>query len=233
MLNNLELKDWMAFNAKLQNKKSALRHDLAERGILKRGGTNTYDKYKYFTEAQYKELFTELFSKHHLELKFDELDYLTFEGTEKMNNGRLAKVRYALIDTETGFYETTDITGEGLDKGDKAGYKAYTGTLKYYLANTFMVATGDNAEAESPNEKINTRDKVGSASKKAKSASKKEDTTSRDAFIARARKLGVNVVDVAKQAGFIEGALTEEIIAKANIILDEVEESHAEDSNRG
>ena len=37
-----------------------------------------------------------------------------------------------------------------LDKGDKAGYKANTGAIKYYLANTFMVATGDDPETETP-----------------------------------------------------------------------------------
>ena len=151
----LETKEWLALNAKLQAKKNNLRKALKEKGILKKGGTNTFDRYSYFTEAQYKELFTELFSACGLELKFSELDYLTFEGTEKQANGRMPKLEFTLFDVETGFYETTAITGEGIDKGDKAGYKAYTGALKYYLANTFMVATGDDPETESPDSKMN------------------------------------------------------------------------------
>ena len=47
--------------------------------------------------------------------------------------------------------------GEAIDKGDKAGYKAFTGALKYYLANTFMVATGDDPEKDSPQETMNTK----------------------------------------------------------------------------
>ena len=39
--------------AQLYQKKNALRADLAQRGILKREGNNTFDKYKYFSEAQY------------------------------------------------------------------------------------------------------------------------------------------------------------------------------------
>lgn len=153
-LTKIEPKEWLALNAKLQQKKSALRADLKKRGILKKGATNDYDHYSYFSEAQYKELFTELFSNHQLELKFSELEYQPFNGTGKQPFGRLTKLVFTLFDCETGFYEITTITGEGLDKGDKAGYKAYTGALKYYLANSFMVATGDDPEKESPsNEK--------------------------------------------------------------------------------
>lgn len=156
-LNRLEPGDWLEANATLQAKKNALRAELKDRGPQKKGGENKYDRYTYFSEAQYKELFTELLSKHKLELKFTELEYNTFDGPEKQANGRMPKIEFSLIDVETGFYETSVITGEGIDKGDKAGYKAYTGALKYYLADTFMVATGDDPESESPDEKMNTK----------------------------------------------------------------------------
>ena len=156
MITKLEPKEWLALNAKLQQKKNALRNELRERGVLKRGANNDFDHYAYFSEAQYKMLFTELFSKFGLELKFTELEYNTFDGPEKQANGRMPKIEFTLFDTETGFYEVTAITGEGIDKGDKAGYKAYTGALKYFLADTFMVATGDDPEKESPDHKMNT-----------------------------------------------------------------------------
>ena len=156
-LDSLEPKTWLELNAKLQAKKNALRKDLKGKGILKKGGQNDFDHYSYFSEAQYKELFTELFSKNNLELKFSELDYGTFEGTGKQCNGRLTKLEFTLYDVETGFFETTVITGEGMDKGDKAGYKAHTGAVKYYLADTFLVATGDDPEKDSPQETMNTK----------------------------------------------------------------------------
>ena len=156
-LDNLEPKTWLELNAKLQAKKNALRKDLKSKGILKKGGQNDYDHYSYFSEAQYKELFTELFSKNNLELKFSELEYNTFEGSGKNCNGRMTRLEFTLIDVETGFFEKTVITGEGMDKGDKAGYKAYTGAVKYYLADTFLVATGDDAEKESLEENMNTK----------------------------------------------------------------------------
>lgn len=150
MIRQLEIKEWLSFNAKLQQKKNALRKLLSEKGILKREGNNTFDKYKYFSEAQYKELFTKLFSSVGLELSSNEIEYEHIEGTDKMPFGVNVKWEFILTDIETGFYEVSHITGEGLDKGDKAGYKANTGAIKYYLANTFMVATGDDPEVESP-----------------------------------------------------------------------------------
>ena len=157
IVKKLEPKEWLDLNAKLQQKKNALRKALKEKGVLKKGGVNDYDKYSYFSEAQYKELFTALFSDAGLELSFNEVEYNTFTGSEKQANGRMPKLEFILTDIATGFYEVTTITGEGIDKGDKAGYKAYTGALKYYLANTFMVATGDDPEKESPSHTMNDK----------------------------------------------------------------------------
>ena len=157
ILESLEAKEWLGLNAKLQQKKNTLRKALKEKGVLKKSGVNDFDKYSYFSEAQYKELFTELFSNAGLELSFTEVEYTTFTGSEKQANGRMPRLNFILTDVDTGFYEVTTITGEGIDKGDKAGYKAYTGALKYYLANTFMVATGDDPEKESPSHTMNDK----------------------------------------------------------------------------
>ena len=137
-------------NAKLQTKKNVLRKALFKKGVVARDRTNEFDRYKYFSEAGYKKLFTELFSNAGLELTttIDEVERFTVDG--KQNNGRQVKVIFTLSDVETGFAETSTFYGEGFDKGDKGLYKAYTGALKYYLANTFMVATGDDPEVESP-----------------------------------------------------------------------------------
>ena len=158
LLELMEVKDWLSYNAKLQMKKNLLRQALKSMGILKKGGYNEFDKYKYFSEAQYKELFTRLLSDNRLELKFDEIEYNTFEGSQKQANGRMALIEFTLIDCETGFYESTKITAEAIDKGDKAGYKAYTGAIKYFLADTFLVATGDDPETESPEQTMNHKE---------------------------------------------------------------------------
>ena len=151
MIEKLDIKQWLELNSKLQQKKNALRKALKEKGVLKKDKTNDYDHYSYFSEAGYKELFTELFSKCGLELTSNEIAYESFETTsEKQQSGRKVTFEFKLSDIDTGFYEVSKISGEGFDKGDKAGYKADTGAIKYYLANTFLVATGDDAEQDSP-----------------------------------------------------------------------------------
>jgi hypothetical protein len=94
--------------------------------------------------------------------------------SDKQPNGRLPKIAFRLFDIETGFYEETTITGEAIDKGDKAGYKAYTGALKYYLADTFMVATGDDPETESPEAKGNKKNGNGAGTQNGKKASQNQ-----------------------------------------------------------
>lgn len=143
-------KEILDLQSKLQQKKNKLRKLLAKKGVLQKDKSNTFDNYKYFSEASYKKLFTELFSEVGLELTttIESVERYSLEG--KQPNGRIVQMKVSLIDIESGFGETTIVYGEGIDKGDKALYKAYTGAIKYYLADTFLVATGDDPETESP-----------------------------------------------------------------------------------
>jgi hypothetical protein len=52
------------------------------------------------------------------------------------------------MDAETGESITTAMEGEGQDPGDKAIYKAVSGTQKYVLLKFFMLASGDDPEAD-------------------------------------------------------------------------------------
>lgn len=139
-------KEELELKAKLAQKKNAVRKKLNEKGVLKRLGSNTFDHYTYFSEAQYKELFTELFAHNGIEVIPDTVKVEAFEGTAKQPIGRRVTVKYTLTDIDTGYEEVSHFVGEGIDKGDKAIYKAYTGSLKYFLSIAFMVATGDDPE---------------------------------------------------------------------------------------
>ncbi len=136
------------FKSKLQKKINQIRKALNEKGILTKGAHNDYDNYEYFSEAQYKELFTELFSKYGIEISVNEIAYTSFQGTDKQPFGRCVTLACSLIDIDTGYSETTNHTGEGLDRSDKAGYKATTGALKKFLSSTFLVATQDDPEKD-------------------------------------------------------------------------------------
>lgn len=147
----LGIEKWLELNAKLAQKKNKARKELVKMGTLEKKGENKYDNYKYFTEAQYKDVANKILTEAGLEFKSKEEDYYTYTlQNSKTPVGRIVTMKFTLTDMETGFYEESIIRGEGLDRGDKAGYKAYTGAIKYYLANTFMVPTGDDPEKETP-----------------------------------------------------------------------------------
>ena len=176
--------------SKLQQKKNKLRIELAKMGVLERKGDNKFDRYKYFSEAQYKKLFTELLSKYGLELSANVTNVESYDGTDKQPFGRTVSVEIKLIDIESGEYEVSNFIGDGLDKGDKAIYKAYTGAIKYYLATTFMVATGDDAEKESPE---------GNKIQRKPFVSPKSTPTYRDSFILFAKEHQLDFAELSKK----------------------------------
>lgn len=173
-LEKLEIEKAMALNAKLQSKKNALRKALSEKGVMEKDKENAHSHYKYFSESGYKKLFTELFSAHGLELSVTEKSVDNIEGTSNMPFGRRVTLVFTLTDTDTGYFEVSEFSGEGMDMGDKGIYKAYTGALKYYLASTFNVATGDDPETESPSGKKEQNPK-GRSKEKQESSQNKED----------------------------------------------------------
>ncbi len=142
-------KQALELNARLQQKKQAVRKALASAGPVQKDKKNDYSSYNYLSEAKYKEIFTKLLSEHGLELTgscISEKEIQTNHG--KSICGRIVTWLFTLTDTDTGYYEESQVTAEGWDTGDKAIYKAHTGALKYYLANTFMVASDDDAEKD-------------------------------------------------------------------------------------
>jgi hypothetical protein len=56
---------------------------------------------------------------------------------------------YGFIDGDSDEEIWQPAYGEGRDRSDKAAYKAFTGALKYYLVQAFLLATGDDPENDS------------------------------------------------------------------------------------
>ena len=141
--------------SKLQTKKNKLRKLLKEKGIIVKGAHNDFDDYEYFSEAQYKELFTELLSECDLELDSTEINVQNIDGTDKQKFGVFVTIEFILTDVETGYSIRSTHSGIGFDKGDKALYKAKTGAIKYFFATTFLVATKDDPERDDNDKKFN------------------------------------------------------------------------------
>ena len=65
--------------------------------------------------------------------------------------------QYVILDGDSDEKIVVDAYGEGRDRGDKAAYKAFTGALKYFLIQTFMLATGDDPEDSAKDDEARTR----------------------------------------------------------------------------
>lgn len=78
-------------------------------------------------------------------LKLTRSDVVTVKGGKES----MVEVEcdYGFIDADSGEELWQPAYGEGRDSGDKAPYKAFTGALKYFLIQAFLLATGDDPEA--------------------------------------------------------------------------------------
>lgn len=75
------------------------------------------------------------------------------------NNGKKVRITHVEVawiftDTETGHSTTSVVPGEAMDAGDKAIYKAMTGSLKYAMKMNFLIPTGDDPEENSASDEI-------------------------------------------------------------------------------
>jgi hypothetical protein len=81
-----------------------------------------------------------------LDFKSSILEYQFIPQISDKMNMVIAKFQFEIIDRETDEREVYQAFGSGADTGDKGLYKAYTGAIKYFLANNFLVAEGTDPE---------------------------------------------------------------------------------------
>jgi len=114
----------------------------SELGRIPKNGWNAFHKYKYVQESDIKEALQSALPKNNLAL--------IANITDTRHEGHMTYIilEVTIADTETGEEITTNWHGVGMDKGDKGIYKAYTGALKYWAMTTFLIATGDDPEAD-------------------------------------------------------------------------------------
>ena len=111
-------------------------------------GKNMHQSYKFISEKQYKHNFKAARRKAGLlwECECISAEYIP-AISDKMH---LVKGTFLgrLTDPETGDCREYQFEGTGADNGDKALYKAYTGGLKFFLADQYLVAEGNDPELD-------------------------------------------------------------------------------------
>jgi hypothetical protein len=118
---------------------------------IEKKGTNTFHNYKYAEAQDIIYQVREAMIKHGLILQTSTLDYEKRQLEDKRDGKKeliILKVEFTLVDVDTGESLKSVTIGEGVDKTDKGAYKAYTGALKYYLRDRFMLSFGDDPEDE-------------------------------------------------------------------------------------
>lgn len=118
-----------------------------------KNGKNKFFDYDYVTEADLTDHIRPILAEEGVAFTSTVLE-TSKVPTEKDGMLSTVKMLFRLIDADDGSSIESVFLGEGIDKGDKGFYKAYTGCTKYFLMKTFLVATGDDPENDdAPKEK--------------------------------------------------------------------------------
>ena len=119
---------------------------------IQKTGYNSFNNYKYATEADVNEKIREVLAERNVIMIPSVKNHSVREHVNRKGHTEYivtVEVEFTLMDGETG--ETIIFTtfGEGQDAGDKGTYKAITGAQKYALMKAFMIPTGDDPEGDS------------------------------------------------------------------------------------
>ena len=116
---------------------------MSEASKVKKTGFNDYQKYKYSTEEDILSEIRPLLIKYGLIILPSVVEEKIVDGITSLT------LAFRIIDTETKEETTLNGVGYGADKQDKGGYKSLTGAVKYFLAKTFLLASGNDPEESS------------------------------------------------------------------------------------
>lgn len=116
-------------------------------------GHNANHNYDYATEADILAAVRSGLAERHVILAPD-VESIVWEKLTTKSGGELklctVRVRFDVMDAESGELLSVRMVGQGSDSGDKAFYKALTGATKYAVLKLFLIPTGDDPENEKP-----------------------------------------------------------------------------------
>lgn len=126
---------------------------MSEVGKVGKDKTNSFHKYAYASDEAVVGEIRGALIKNRLAVIPNQKECTTTSGTNRQGEASFLTslaVEYTLLDVDSGESMVATAYGQGVDSGDKGVYKAATGAEKYFLLKTFLIATGDDAEKESP-----------------------------------------------------------------------------------
>ena len=125
---------------------------LMDKYTWEKDGKNMHQQYKYITEAQYKKNFKVARREAGLLWECECVSHEFIPAVSDKMHLIISDFVGRLTDPESGDYREYRFSGSGADNGDKALYKAYTGGLKFFLADQYLVAEGNDPENDEDDE---------------------------------------------------------------------------------
>lgn len=130
---------------------------------IEKRGYNDHHKYAYATEADVSEKVAPLFTDYNIMVIPDLIEKkVEYNESKRMYHAEIV-MEFKLIDGDTGETQVFKMAGEGQDSGDKALFKAITGTQKYAYLKLLQIETGLDPENDK-DEKRQADDKKGAQS---------------------------------------------------------------------
>ncbi len=122
-------------------------------GRVSKGGRNEFHKYDYVTESDILEAIRPALISEGLTISVNvasiETERLTGDKG-RATNECVVRVEYTIRDADDPeSFVKCMVPGVAQDTGDKALYKALTGSQKYFFLKNFMISSGDDPERES------------------------------------------------------------------------------------
>lgn len=111
-------------------------------GRVEKRGYNSFHNYHYVREGDLTDVLREKLSSRGIVI------IPSLKSVQHDDTLTTALMTFTFVDSETGEREECEWAGTGDDKGDKGLYKAYTGSLKYFLMKMFLISQGDDPEAD-------------------------------------------------------------------------------------
>lgn len=133
----------------LRQKLAAIRREIHN---VEKNGRNDFHRYDYVTASDMSGILGTALANANIIVSRRNMKVTRILENPYPDKPEKAEV-VVCIECEYGFLDgdsTEEIWepsyGEGRDKGDKGGFKAHTGCLKYFLIQAFLLATGDDPE---------------------------------------------------------------------------------------
>lgn len=128
---------------------------LGEIGKVPKTGHNSFHNYDYVTEndlvyaVRTKLADAGIFVFSSVESQRHEIvETVNKQGDKSSSLLTSVCTKHTFVDGDSGEEFSVLSQGQGADNGDKGGYKAITGAMKYFLYKCFMIPTGDDPEAD-------------------------------------------------------------------------------------